>query len=202
MAEEEAGEYFNPEEEVKIDQKCTLEKVEIKTGLEDEELIYKGRAVLYRMREKEWKERGRGDVKLLRNKNDKKIRLILRQDQTLKIVANFIVSHQDPMCILKPFQESDKIFMFSAMDFSDEENGKTEIFNIKLGKAEKAKEFKEAFEAARVFNKLLAEGKESELKYAPVIKDENEMKVNKEADKKDEKKEDKKDEKKEEEKKE
>ena len=45
MAEEDNGEYFNPEEEVKINptQACTLVKVEIKTGEEDEDVIYKAR---------------------------------------------------------------------------------------------------------------------------------------------------------------
>ena len=54
------GEYFNPEEEVKIAQTCALPKAEIKTGEEDEDLIYKGRGRLYRFREKEWKERSGG----------------------------------------------------------------------------------------------------------------------------------------------
>ena len=173
------GEYFNPEEEVKITGgECKLEKVEVKTGEEGLDLIYKGRAVLFRLRDKEWKERGRGDIKLLRDNKTKKIRFILRQDQILKVVANFLVSEQEPLCILKPYQGSDKIYTFSAMDFSEEEQGHLEIFNIKLGNADKGKAFKDAFEAAREFNKLSKEGKESELKYAPIIKDDkDDMKV-------------------------
>ena len=202
MAEEgDNGEYFNPEEEVKINpsDNCTLAKVEIKTGEEDEDLIFKSRAKLYRFRDGEWKERGTGDLKLLRHKKDKKIRFILRQDKTLKIVANFIISEK-PLCELKPHQGSEKMFMFMAYDCSEEPV--MEKFVIKLGNAEKAKVFKKNFEDAQTFNKLVKEGKEKELVWAPIFKDveaENKKtdasKEEKKEDKKEEKKEDKKEEK-------
>ena len=172
MAEEgDNGEYFNPEEEVKINpsQACSLPKAEIKTGEEDEDLIFKGRGRLYRFRDNEWKERGTGDMKLLRHKTDKRIRFILRQDKTLKIVANFIIAEK-PLCELKPHQGSDKMFMFLAYDCSEEEP-QIEKFVIKLGNAEKAKTFQKHFEDAQIFNKLAKEGKDSELKYAPIFKD-------------------------------
>ncbi len=38
----------------------------------------------------EWKERGVGPVKLLRHKENDRIRLLMRQDKTLKIRANHI----------------------------------------------------------------------------------------------------------------
>jgi hypothetical protein len=205
MAEEgDNGEYFNPEEEVKINptDNCNLAKVEIKTGEEDEDLIFKSRGKLYRFRDGEWKERGTGDLKLLRHKKDKKIRFILRQDKTLKIVANFIISEK-PLCELKPHQGSEKMFMFMAYDCSEEPV--MEKFVIKLGNADKAKVFKKHFEDAQTFNKLVKEGKEKELVYAPIFKDveaENKKtdasKDEKKEDKKEEKTEDKKEEKKEE----
>ena len=205
MAEEgDNGEYFNPEEEVKINptDNCNLAKVEIKTGEEDEDLIFKSRGKLYRFRDGEWKERGTGDLKLLRHKKDKKIRFILRQDKTLKIVANFIISEK-PLCELKPHQGSEKMFMFMAYDCSEEPV--MEKFVIKLGNADKAKVFKKHFEDAQTFNKLVKEGKEKELVYAPIFKDveaENKKtdasKEDKKEDKKEEKTEDKKEEKKEE----
>ena len=205
MAEEgDNGEYFNPEEEVKINptDNCNLAKVEIKTGEEDEDLIFKSRGKLYRFRDGEWKERGTGDLKLLRHKKDKKIRFILRQDKTLKIVANFIISEK-PLCELKPHQGSEKMFMFMAYDCSEEPV--MEKFVIKLGNADKAKVFKKHFEDAQTFNKLVKEGKEKELVYAPIFKDveaENKKtdasKDEKKEDKKEEKTENKKEEKKEE----
>ena len=206
MAEEgDNGDYFNPEEEVKINptNNLNLAKVEVKTGEEDEDLIFKSRGKLYRFRDGEWKERGTGDLKLLRHKKEKKIRFILRQDKTLKIVANFIISEK-PLCELKPHQGSEKMFMFMAYDCSEEPV--MEKFVIKLGNAEKAKVFKKNFEDAQTFNKLVKEGKEKELVWAPIFKDveaenkktdasKEEKKEDKKEEKKVEKKEDKKEEK-------
>ena len=42
------------------------------------------------MRDEQWKERGTGNAKLLRHKENKKIRFVLRQEKTLKPAANFI----------------------------------------------------------------------------------------------------------------
>ena len=197
------GEYFNPEEEVKINpsDNCNLAKVEIKTGEEDEDLIFKSRGKLFRFRDGEWKERGTGDLKLLRHKTNKKIRFILRQDKTLKIVANFIISEK-PLCELKPHQGSEKMFNFMAYDCSEEPV--VEKFVLKLGNAEKAKTFKKNFEDAQTFNQMVKEGKEKELVWAPIFKDveaENKKtdasKEDKKEDKKEEKQEDKKKKKKE-----
>ncbi len=66
-----------------------MKEVEVKTGEEEEEVIFKIRAKLFRFRSNEWKERGVGELKLSRNKTKFKVRLILRQDTTLKPVANF-----------------------------------------------------------------------------------------------------------------
>lgn len=50
------------------------------------------RAKLYRFASEndppEWKERGTGDVKLLKHKEKGTIRLLMRRDRTLKICAN------------------------------------------------------------------------------------------------------------------
>ena len=92
------------------------------------------RARLYRWRGNEWKERGTGEIKILRHKESKKIRLLLRQDKTLKAVANFIVA-EDPLCILKEHQGSDKMFFFTAYDCSDEPFA-LEKFVFKLGNSD------------------------------------------------------------------
>lgn len=51
-----------------------FEQVDIKTGEEDEEVLYSHRAKLYRFVDKEWKERGIGDVKILRHTGNGKLR--------------------------------------------------------------------------------------------------------------------------------
>jgi Ran-binding protein 1 len=92
------------------------------------------RARLYRWRNDEWKERGTGELKLLRHKNTKKIRCILRQDKTLKPACNFLVV-EDPLCNLKEHQGSDKMFFFTAYDCSDE-TYQVEKFVLKFGNAD------------------------------------------------------------------
>ena len=37
---------------------------------------------------REWKERGTGDVRLLKHKATNKVRLVMRRDKTLKVCAN------------------------------------------------------------------------------------------------------------------
>jgi len=54
------------------------------TGEENEDILFKSRSKLYRWRESEWKERGTGILKLLRDKTTKKIRILMRQDKTKK----------------------------------------------------------------------------------------------------------------------
>lgn len=66
------------------------EKVETKTNEELEEQSFKMRAKLFRFDRdsKEWKERGTGDVRLLKHKENQKTRLVMRRDKTLKVCAN------------------------------------------------------------------------------------------------------------------
>lgn len=70
----------------------SLPEQEIKTLEEDEEELFKMRAKLFRFASEndlpEWKERGTGDVKLLKHKEKGTIRLLMRRDKTLKICAN------------------------------------------------------------------------------------------------------------------
>ena len=64
--------------------------VETKTGEEDEDVIFKMRTKMFRFVEasKEWKERGTGDVRFLRHKENKKIRVLMRAEKTLRVRAN------------------------------------------------------------------------------------------------------------------
>ena len=66
------------------------EKVEIKTNEELEEQVFKMRAKLFRYisDSREWKERGTGDVRLLKHNENGKTRLVMRRDKTLKVCAN------------------------------------------------------------------------------------------------------------------
>lgn len=50
------------------------DKVDVRTGEEDEDVLYSHRAKLYRFRDKEWRERGLGDIKILRHKQNGQLR--------------------------------------------------------------------------------------------------------------------------------
>jgi Ran-binding protein 1 len=66
------------------------EKVETKTHEEAEDQTFKMRAKLFKFDRdtREWKERGTGDVRLLKHKENQKTRLVMRRDKTLKVCAN------------------------------------------------------------------------------------------------------------------
>lgn len=66
------------------------EKVETKTNEESEEQVFKMRAKLFKFvkESSEWKERGTGDVRLLKHFENGKTRLVMRRDKTLKVCAN------------------------------------------------------------------------------------------------------------------
>lgn len=48
------------------------------------------RTKLFRWRDEQWKERGIGNAKLMRNREEKSIQFVMRQEKTLKPVANFV----------------------------------------------------------------------------------------------------------------
>ena len=50
-----------------------LDEVEVKTGEEDDQVLFMSRAKLYRFVEGEWKERGLGDMKILKNQDKGRI---------------------------------------------------------------------------------------------------------------------------------
>ena len=117
-----------------------LEEVAVTTGEEDEECLFEMKSKLYRFEPdtNEWKERGVGPVKLLKHKESGKVRLLHRNDKTLKIRANHIVM---PGTNLMEHTGTDNAWVFSTWDFADEEQ-KYEMFAIKFGNEERAEQFK------------------------------------------------------------
>lgn len=115
----------------------SLPEQEIKTLEEDEEELFKMRAKLFRFASEndlpEWKERGTGDVKLLKHKEKGTIRLLMRRDKTLKICANHYIT---PMMELKPNAGSDRAWVWNThADFADE-CPKPELLAIRFLNAE------------------------------------------------------------------
>jgi len=127
-----------------------LDQVAVQTGEEDDAEIYKQRAALYRFADSsgEWKERGKGDVKLLKNNKSGLIRILLRQDKTLKVCCNHTVQ---PSMGLRTNPGSDRSWVWRARDFA-EEPPRDETFAIRFKDTDIAGQFQEAYNAARKAN--------------------------------------------------
>ncbi|XP_077097573.1 ran-specific GTPase-activating protein [Siphateles boraxobius] len=128
----------------------SLPEQDVKTLEEDEEELFKMRAKLYRFASEndppEWKERGTGDVKLLRHKEKGTIRLLMRRDRTLKICANHNIM---PLMELKPNAGSDRAWVWNThADFADEKP-KAEMLAIRFLNAENAQKFKMKFDECK-----------------------------------------------------
>ncbi|XP_010177021.1 PREDICTED: E3 SUMO-protein ligase RanBP2, partial [Mesitornis unicolor] len=129
------------------------DKIEVKTGEEDEEEFFCNRAKLFRFdaESKEWKERGIGNVKILKHKVSGKFRLLMRRDQVLKICANHYINTDMKLI---PNAGSDKSFVWHALDYADE-SPKPEQLAIRFKTPEEAMLFKSKFEEAQNILKTL-----------------------------------------------
>ena len=73
----------------------------------DEDVTFEARAILYYFQE-EWKERGTGILKLLRERTKGKIRLLMRRENILKVIANHYISS---FCELVHIKDTDLIWI-------------------------------------------------------------------------------------------
>lgn len=123
---------------------------EVKTLEEDEEELFKTRAKLYRYASEsdppEWKERGTGNVKLLKHKQKGTIRVLMRRDLTLKICANHLIT---PAMDLKPNTGSNRVWVWNTLADYAEEHPKVELLAIRFINAENAQKFKVAFDECK-----------------------------------------------------
>jgi len=130
------------------------EKVEVKTNEELEEQVFKMRAKLFKFfkESNEWKERGTGDVRLLKHNESGKNRLVMRRDKTLKVCANHYV---EPVMKLSPNVGSDRSWVWNAA--ADVSEGEPEpcTFAIRFANSENANLFKEAFIKAQQENEVI-----------------------------------------------
>jgi len=130
------------------------EKVEVKTNEELEEQTFKMRAKLFKFVKdsNEWKERGTGDVRLLKHKENGKTRLVMRRDKTLKVCANHYVV---PDMKLSPNVGSDRSWVWNAAADVSEGEPEPQTLAIRFANAENANLFKEAFIKAQQENEAL-----------------------------------------------
>lgn len=93
-----------------------------------------------------FQERGTGEVKMLKHKLNKAIRVVMRRDKTLKICANHFVT---PWMELKQSAGSNRAWVWTvAADFADEQP-KSECLAIRFLNADIANQWKDKFEEAK-----------------------------------------------------
>merc|ERR1719483_325588 len=119
------------------------EVVEVVTGEEEELIIFEDRAKLFRFSDdsKEWKERGLGQAKILKDQNTGKFRFLMRREQTFKVCANHQLSSNMK---LDRMNANNKARIWGAQDFADEEL-RTEKFCIRFKTEEQADNFEQKF---------------------------------------------------------
>ncbi len=145
----------------------------MKTGEEDEQVVLKQRSKLFRFDRdaKEWKEKGLGDIKIMKHKETGVYRVLMRREYVLKICANHCITAES-----KINEISSKQLSWLANDFSDNQP-KTELFLAKFKTDEDARKFKTEFELAVEANKavkptideIIAEKNENECCTIPKI---------------------------------
>ena len=139
-----------------------MEEVEVESGEEEEEIVYCQRGKLFVYGEtlldvgsgnKTWKERGIGDLRILKHREHQRMRVLMRQEKTMKVLVNHAL---DPRIALEPNVGSDRSWVWSAFDFASGELVET-VFAIRFGDSEIATVFKKTFEDSQhEMEKILA----------------------------------------------
>lgn len=115
----------------------------MRTGEEEEEVLYSHRAKLYRWMDGEWKERGLGDIKLLRHPTTQRTRLLMRREPVLKVCLNHLLTAEHQFS-----KKDDRTVTWSATDFSDDVACPYQ-FALRLKSSQVAEEFLAAVEKAK-----------------------------------------------------
>lgn len=137
---------INPEEEVEIGNYKVIDLKKVEEEEEDKsETLFKARSKLYLWDKeaKEWKERGLGNITIIKDGVTQKIKVVHTQEQTFKLRAFFYV-YGDTLCQLKKMETVKNAFCFSAIDYSDDvKNPQIRQFGIRFNKEEEMKNFEE-----------------------------------------------------------
>ena len=128
-----------------------LEEVEVNTVEEEEEVLCSYRSKLFLFGEtlldkgtgnKTWKERGIGEACILRHRDHRRIRFLMRQEKTMKVISNHAL---DPRIVLEPNAGSDRSWVWSCFDVAD---GTLEekAFALRFSNSELAEQFKAKYQ--------------------------------------------------------
>ena len=116
---------------------------EIKTGEEEEEILFIKRGKLYRYENSQWKERGVGEMKILHNAEMGKYRVLMRRDQVKKICCNHFITCEMKLRLL---HNNDKTHVWQTLADYSEETPHNEKLAIRFKTIEMAEDFRNCFE--------------------------------------------------------
>ena len=105
---------------------------------------------------KTWNERGIGEARILRHREHQRVRLLIRQEKTMKVIANHAL---DPRIKLEPNVGSDRSWVWSAFDFADGELTET-VFALRFADSDIANEFKTKFTEGQAEMEALLAGED------------------------------------------
>ncbi|KFD57538.1 hypothetical protein M513_01641 [Trichuris suis] len=163
-----ASESEESEEEVVAHYKPVVplpDLIEVVTGEENEIVIFKERAKMFRYHKetKEYKECGIGDLKLLKHPQTNKYRIVMRREMVHKICANqFLYAGMQ----LKPMANRQNAYCWIANDYSNDELV-TALFAARFRNEQAASNFKETFEKCIAEVKLQDEAAKHEQDVKP-----------------------------------
>ena len=119
------------------------DEVEVVTGEEDEKVLFKARTKLYRFVEKQWKERGLGELKILHNELTGRVRIVMRREQVHKVCANHALTPEMTVSLKSPNEK--KLLTWQALDFTESQS-QMEQFCSRFKNEDIAQQFKDKFE--------------------------------------------------------
>ncbi|KAI0843889.1 hypothetical protein F5Y00DRAFT_221269 [Daldinia vernicosa] len=133
------------------------EKIKTVTHEESEEEIFNMRCKMFKFTQDsegkgEWKERGTGPLRLLKHKENGKIRLVMRRDKTLKVCANHYIT---PEMTIAPMSTSDRAWLWNVGADVSEGEPEAITVSVRVANAENAQLFKEAWLKAQKENEVL-----------------------------------------------
>ncbi|XP_024081343.1 E3 SUMO-protein ligase RanBP2-like isoform X1 [Cimex lectularius] len=122
-------------------------EIEVVSGEENEIVLFEERAKLYRfdLKNHEWKERGVGKMKILKDKDTGVVRLLMRREQVFKVCCNHRLTKDIVLTCKGPNR-----YQWMATDFSEDiTSGVNEVFTIKFKTEEQKSKFKAVFDKAQ-----------------------------------------------------
>ena len=144
-----AGEEENPESEadIRFQPVVTLPEAVVMKSWDDEaDTLFCHRCKLYRFHERQWKERGVGELKIMKHRSTGRMKLIMRRDIILKLCCNHSLTSVTEVTQMANTEKA--CIWFTSADYS-EEDVKEEKLCAKFKNVDIAREFMDTFERCK-----------------------------------------------------